>query len=120
MDGAGIVSVMCSFGIFFTTIQAQDFKDTEGDRLIGRQTLPIVVPFIARYTVIAGLLSWSAALTLIWEVDVMTSLSFHALALLVGVRFLTLKSVPQDQVSFYLYNVSSPCCRRQPYIDPEL
>ena len=37
------MAVIASAGIFLTTIQAQDFKDTEGDRLIGRKTLPIVV-----------------------------------------------------------------------------
>ncbi|KII83628.1 hypothetical protein PLICRDRAFT_32827 [Plicaturopsis crispa FD-325 SS-3] len=105
LDGAGIISVVCSFGIFLTTIQAQDFKDTEGDRLIGRQTLPLVVPSIARYTVISGLLCWSIGLSFLWQLDIMTSLCFHALALLVGVRFLKYKTIPQDQVSFYLYNV---------------
>lgn len=99
---------MCSFGIIWTTIQVQDFKDTEGDRLIGRRTMPLDAPAIARYTVIVTLLAWSAGLTFLWQVDLVTSLCFHALALLIGVRFLVYKTIPQDQVSYYIFNVS-PC-----------
>ena len=32
LDNVGVMSVLASVGIFATTIQAQDFKDTDGDR----------------------------------------------------------------------------------------
>ena len=102
------MAVIASAGIFLTTIQAQDFKDTEGDRLIGRKTLPIVAPRIARPTLMMALMAWSIGLSLFWQTNLMPTLAFNALALWVGGRYITLNSIPQDQVSFYLYNVSSP------------
>jgi 4-hydroxybenzoate polyprenyltransferase len=98
--------VCCSAGIFATTIQAQDFKDEEGDRAVGRRTIPIVFPSFARWTVIVPLLMWSSGLSLLWGLDVTTSLCFITLGLFVGVQFLISKTVKSDQISFYWYNVS--------------
>ncbi|KAF5344479.1 hypothetical protein D9758_014139 [Tetrapyrgos nigripes] len=58
LDQIAIYSVCISTGIFATTIQAQDFKDIPGDRMIGRRTLPIVLPDIARETLMIALLFW--------------------------------------------------------------
>lgn len=98
--------MICSAGIFATTIQAQDFKDTEGDRLVGRRTLPIVAPTIARPTLLLALSLWSIGLSSLWELSTTVSIAFNMLALAVGGRFLTLNSIKADQHSFYLYNVS--------------
>ncbi len=105
------MSVCASAGIFATTIQAQDFKDTEGDRLIGRKTLPIVAPLWPPPTLMLALQAWSIGLALFWQVDVITAFAFNFLSLLVGYRYISLKSIPEDQVSFYLSNVSlqRPC-----------
>ncbi|KAI0066615.1 hypothetical protein BV25DRAFT_1796908 [Artomyces pyxidatus] len=105
LDGIAVLSICCSAGIFATTIQAQDFKDEHGDRMIGRQTIPIVLPSIARYTVIVPLLLWSGGLSMTWHLNPLISTAFLSLALFVGTRFLKYKSVPADQVSFYWYNV---------------
>ncbi|EJD04462.1 uncharacterized protein FOMMEDRAFT_82531 [Fomitiporia mediterranea MF3/22] len=105
MDNISVLSVLCSAGIFATTIQAQDFKDTEGDRLVGRKTLPIVAPTVARPTLLAALLIWTGALSMIWKLAPMPAILFHILAVAVGVRFIVLNSIKADQRSFYLYNV---------------
>ncbi|KAL5535076.1 hypothetical protein ACEPAF_3169 [Sanghuangporus sanghuang] len=105
LDNISILSVLCSAGIFATTIQAQDFKDTEGDRLVGRKTLPIVAPSVARPTLMLALLAWSSALSSLWRLAAVPAIVFHFLALSVGGRFMTLKSIKADQRSFYLYNV---------------
>ncbi|KAI0317448.1 UbiA prenyltransferase family [Amylostereum chailletii] len=105
LDDAGVLAVWLSAGIFASTIHTQDFKDIEGDRLVGRRTLPIVSPNHARKTVLAGLWSWSLLLVAAWNVYAITATVFLSLATLVGGRFLLLKSVADDQVSFYIYNV---------------
>ena len=91
--------------MFASTYHVQDFKDVEGDKLIGRQTLPIVHPKQARKTVIVGLLTWSIALVLIWELDIVSAAALVLLGTLIGLRFLKYKTIADDQVSFYLYNV---------------
>lgn len=73
---------------------------------MGRQTLPIVLPEHARKTVIVGLIAWSIALVAIWELDVVAAALLLGLAAITGVRFLIYRTVPGDQVSFYVYNVS--------------
>jgi len=105
LDGIGFMSICASAGIFATTIQAQDFKDTIGDKLIGRQTLPIVAPGLARPTLMLALSAWSVGLSILWHMDAFTTLAFNVLALAVGGRYMALKSIAADQKSFYLYNV---------------
>ncbi|KAL5534703.1 hypothetical protein ACEPAG_1167 [Sanghuangporus baumii] len=105
LDNISVISVLCSAGIFATTIQAQDFKDTEGDRLVGRKTLPIVAPSVARPTLMLALLAWTSALSSLWGLAAVPAFVFHFLALSVGGRFMVLKSIKADQRSFYLYNV---------------
>ncbi|KAI5120553.1 hypothetical protein M0805_000281 [Coniferiporia weirii] len=105
LDGISTASVVCSAGILATTIQAQDFKDIEGDRLVGRRTLPIVAPTIARRTLMLGLLAWSVGLSTFWGLSIASALSFSVLAFSVGVRYLVYDNKRADQRSFYLYNV---------------
>ncbi|KAF9552396.1 hypothetical protein CPC08DRAFT_646965 [Agrocybe pediades] len=105
LSNVGVLSICFSAGIFATTIQAQDFKDKEGDRTIGRKTIPIVFPDIGRYTVIVPMLAWSVGLSIVWGLDILTAVLFTCLALWVGGRFLALRSIHADQVTFYWYNV---------------
>ncbi|THH17016.1 hypothetical protein EW146_g3716 [Bondarzewia mesenterica] len=105
LDRVAVLSVCISAGIFATTIHSQDFKDEHGDRAVGRQTIPIIFPSVARYTVVVPLLLWSIGLSAIWKLDAFTSVAFMSLAAFVGLRFLTLRTVASDQISFYWYNV---------------
>lgn len=110
LDSATVLALCLNAGIIFTTIHTQDFKDVEGDRMIGRKTMPIVHPKHSRKTVIIGLLTWSVILAFVWRPDAMTALGFLCLAAFVGIRFLRHTSVLEDQMSYYLYNVSCPHC----------
>ncbi|KAI5120554.1 hypothetical protein M0805_000282 [Coniferiporia weirii] len=105
LDKISAASILCSAGFSASTIQAEDFKDIKGDRLIGRKTLPIVAPTIARPTLMLGLLAWSISLSTLWCLSTIGALAFIALALLVGIRFVVLDTIEADQRSYYLYNV---------------
>ncbi|KAJ7186133.1 UbiA prenyltransferase family, partial [Mycena filopes] len=105
LDEVGILSIAISAGIFATTIHAQDFKDTDGDRAIGRRTIPIVLPSIARYTVMVPLMMWSIGLAFVWRLSLLTSIIFVSLAFSVGARYIVSSTVHADQVAFYWYNV---------------
>ena len=107
LDNVAALSVLCSAGILCTTIQAQDFRDAEGDRLIGRKTLAVVAPAIARITMMPALLTWSFGLSIIWRLHVVPAFALSALAFLVGARFIAYKSAKSDRNTFYLYNVSA-------------
>ena len=109
MDSVALLAVAISAGIFATTIQTQDFKDCDGDRGIGRQTLPIIVPQLARYTLLPILLMWSIGLSVLWNLSVPVAGAFLGLALLVAFRFIMMRDVRSDQVSYYIYNVCFAC-----------
>ena len=83
---------------------------------MGRQTLPIVLPQHARKTVIVGLMAWSIALVAIWELDVVAAALLLGLAAITGVRFLIYRTVPADQVSFYVYNVSNAVANSESWL----
>ena len=106
LDSVALISICLSSFLFATTIQAQDFKDVDGDAMIGRRTLPILYPKFARYMVIVPLLIWSAVLWHVWKVDIYLASAFLGLAAYTGYRYLTLTTVKQDKVSYYWYNVS--------------
>lgn len=94
-----------SAGIIATTIHAQDFKDAEGDRIVGRKTLPIIAPTIARPTLMLVIILWSICLSSLWGLSMAIAVVFNILALTVGIRYVSLNSIKSDQRSFYLYNV---------------
>ncbi|KZT21919.1 hypothetical protein NEOLEDRAFT_1072671 [Neolentinus lepideus HHB14362 ss-1] len=105
LDIVAVWSILASTGIFATTIHTQDFKDVDGDRAIGRQTIPIVYGKHARWTVIGPLLLWSAGLSVFWGLDVAASAAFVLLAMFVGVQYIIGKTVKDYQLAFYWYNV---------------
>ncbi|KAH9918274.1 UbiA prenyltransferase family [Fomitopsis serialis] len=105
LDWVARTAVYMSAGIFASTIHTQDFKDVPGDSSVGRKTIPIVFPRVARITPMIGLLFWSLVLTSVWRVGFRTSAALFTVALIVGSRYLRLRTVAEDQVSFYWYNV---------------
>ena len=112
LDPVALCSIVCSTGIFATTIHSQDFKDVEGDRAVGRQTIPIMFGASAKYTVLVPLLLWSTGLSALWRLDGMTCAALVLLATWVGVQYLVGRTVHEYQVAFYWYNVRRPFFRR--------
>ncbi|EIW54167.1 uncharacterized protein TRAVEDRAFT_132995 [Trametes versicolor FP-101664 SS1] len=105
LDGIALCSVLASTGIFATTIHTQDFKDVDGDRAIGRQTIPIVFGAAARWTVIVPLVLWSVGLSVFWGLSIVAGAAVTALSVYVGVLYLKGKTIHEYQVAFYWYNV---------------
>ena len=94
-----------SAGAYGTTNQATDFKDVNGDRLMGRKTLPIAAPVLARPTLYVLMCAWSIALSKVWELDVFAAAAFCALGFAIAARFMLFKTVTADRKSCLLYNV---------------
>jgi hypothetical protein len=105
VDEVALFSIAISAGIYATTIHAQDFKDQIGDRAVGRQTIPIILPSIARYMVIVPMILWSCSLVLVWRLNLPESFAFISFTIFVGMRYLVFRTVHDDQISYYWYNV---------------
>ncbi|KAH9888317.1 UbiA prenyltransferase family-domain-containing protein [Cubamyces lactineus] len=113
-DRVAVLSIIFSSCIFATTTHGQDFKDEAGDRAIGRRTIPIVFGAMAKYMLFVPMLLWSAGLCRMWTVDTVTSVSFIALALYAGSRYLSARSVKEFQEAYVWYNVWLSCAYAMP------
>ena len=72
---------------------------------MGRKTLPIAAPILARPTLFVLMCAWSVALSKVWELDVFTALAFCALGFAIAARFILFQTVMADRKSCLLYNV---------------
>lgn len=107
LDETAIAAVLICATVFATTIFAQDFKDIEGDALIGRRTVPMLLSATAARTLLMILMGgWSIYLVQFWQLKALPAIAYLGCAAVVGGRFMWKRSVRDDQVSFYLYNVS--------------
>ncbi|KAJ3773245.1 UbiA prenyltransferase family [Lentinula raphanica] len=98
-------AVVGSALIIFTTIHAQDFRDDEGDALLGRRTFTLSFPLFSRITMPTFLIAWSMALCLISEANRFVLLALMGLGAVTGTRFLILKSPKHDRLSYLYYNI---------------
>ncbi|KAI5116364.1 hypothetical protein M0805_001374, partial [Coniferiporia weirii] len=97
------IAIFCSAGIILCTIQAQDFKDAIGDAAVGRRTLPIVHPKLARPTLMVLIMAWSVVLSIVWGLDAMTAFPFTILGTSIGWLFVTDTSTEADKRHLFLY-----------------
>ncbi|KAI0662475.1 UbiA prenyltransferase family-domain-containing protein [Cubamyces menziesii] len=91
--------------VILTTIQAQDFQDTEGDRATGRTTLPIVFPRSSRWAMIVLLTAWSTLLSAYWQTSAVHAALLALSGAAVGSRFVLYQDAASDRLSYRLYNV---------------
>ena len=89
-----------------STIQAQDFKDVEGDAAIGRETLPILYPRSSRIVTAALIPMWSVLVTRLWTMDGVLSVSTVLVGCAAGLSFIVgPRTRASDERSYKLYNV---------------
>jgi len=100
-----VLSIAVNALIILTTIHAQDFYDEVGDRLQGRQTLPIVWPEASRIIMLLMTLAWSFGLLWVTSIDHLYSTVFFGLGALVGMRFYLQRDIDSDRLSYIYYNV---------------
>ncbi|KAI0768628.1 UbiA prenyltransferase family-domain-containing protein [Trametes elegans] len=91
--------------VILTTVQAQDFQDAEGDRAVGRKTLPIIAPAASRWAMMFLLPAWSAFLSLYWRTSTVHGAVLLAFGITVASRFVFRRSAPADRLSYRIYNV---------------
>ena len=93
------------------TVQAQDFRDEEGDRTAGRRTIPIVFPRSGRPTMLLAMIFWSIYIATQCELPALLASAILAGGAFVGVRFYLLTDAASDRKSYLYYNVGS-CSHR--------
>jgi hypothetical protein len=100
-----LMAIIGSAIIIFTTIHAQDFRDDEGDKLLGRKTFTLAYPEFARIATLFALIFWPLVLIRISFTNLYVLYGMFILGLYTGLRFLTLRNAKEDRHSYLLYNV---------------
>ncbi|KAF6744380.1 UbiA prenyltransferase family-domain-containing protein [Ephemerocybe angulata] len=95
------------FFVIITTIHAQDFQDVEGDREVGRNTIPMILPEISRISMPILLPFWSVIIVFLCNPPALLGSIFVAFSMIIGFRFLLMRKVKEDEISYFLYNVSA-------------
>lgn len=107
MDGVSITAVCISGALIFTTIQAQDFADVEGDRMLGRRTFPIYAPELSRQVTLLAVIGWSIFLGWFWKIGLLFRVVYVVLGGFVGLRYYLIREAHADRITYMLYNASS-------------
>ena len=92
-------------GIIFSTVQLQDMSDQPGDAKRGRRTVPLVWgDTVARWTIAIPMIGWGIWCPMFWGVSSLWLTISIALASLVALRTLVVRSVQGDKQTFRLWN----------------
>lgn len=104
---ASLVSWFVIIGaVVFSTIQAQDMYDQEGDRLKGRRTLPLIIgDRLARWTIVGPVMLWSLICPLYWTSRWWVCMIPLGLGGTITYRYLAKRSVKDDRVTFAIWSL---------------
>ncbi|EKM50744.1 uncharacterized protein PHACADRAFT_188269 [Phanerochaete carnosa HHB-10118-sp] len=105
IDYISTTAVCISGALIFTTIQAQDFADVEGDKQLGRVTLPIYAPEFSRAFTLGALIGWSIFLSWFWHIGPLCAIGFIGMGTFVGLRYYTRRTEAEDRESYVFYNI---------------
>ncbi|KAJ7146034.1 UbiA prenyltransferase family-domain-containing protein [Mycena epipterygia] len=105
LDPISLTAVLISGILIFTTIQAQDFPDVEGDAALGRITFPIYAPEFSRTATLGALAGWSMFLSWYWSLGPISSVTFMLLGLYSGTRYYLWRKVSDDKRSYLVFSV---------------
>ncbi|KAI0649668.1 hypothetical protein C8Q79DRAFT_1006024 [Trametes meyenii] len=84
---------------------SSDFKDVDGDRQIGRSTMPITYPKASRIVVVALVPTWTLVLCCYWHVSTTFAAVFVFSGLYVGTRFARAQTLADDKYAYRCYNI---------------
>ncbi|KAG2123268.1 UbiA prenyltransferase family [Suillus clintonianus] len=105
LNRTSLTALICSAVIILTTIHVQDFQDVNGDRMLGRRTLPIVAPEGSRIYILCVLPSISFVLASFWSLGPLCSAIFVSMGFGVGLRCFLVRDEIGDQLNYWLYNI---------------
>ena len=93
-------------GIVFSTVQIQDLYDQDGDKLRGRNTLPLVLGDAqARWITAVSMSVWCWMSPWFWGLHWTAYTVSVGLGCLIGLRLLTRRAVKDDRRTFMLWNM---------------
>lgn len=90
----------------FLTVHMQDIPDQDGDRLRGRNSVPLVIgDNLARWTIAATMTVCSYLMPAFWRLGPLGSMITLAIGATVILRVLVKRSVSEDKVTWKIWNL---------------
>ena len=105
LDCVSLKAVLLSGILIFTTIQAQDFPDIEGDVASNRLTFPIYAPEFSRTFTLLIIPAWSILLSWIWDVGTVNKSVYVGVGAYIGIRYYYWRTREADSWSYLIFNV---------------
>ncbi|QDS67657.1 hypothetical protein FKW77_004824 [Venturia effusa] len=103
-QGSKGLAVLMICAIFATTGHAQDFRDRSADALMGRKTIPLLLPQgVARWSLAALILAWTVGLIALWQPPTIASVIFFLLGMRCLSGYLWSYEERDDYVSYCWY-----------------
>lgn len=96
--------IVMTSATIFTTIQVQDLKDQEGDRVRARKTMPLIFgDEVARWTVAAPVIFWSFVCPTFWTLNAYGYIAPLLLGINVAIRVILLRSKEADSLTWTMW-----------------
>ena len=103
--------------VVFTTVHTQDIEDQAGDRARTRRTVPIVIgDGPARWSVAVAMVFWAYACPKFWSITLPASTLFMIYSVIIASRYLVLRRLKDDKVSFRMWNAWMVCVYVLPFL----
>ncbi|RXW25100.1 hypothetical protein EST38_g731 [Candolleomyces aberdarensis] len=91
--------------VIATTVHAQDFQDVEGDRAIGRNTVPMMFPVSSRFLLLFLLPLWTTFIAVLSSPPIWLGAMYYGLSLVVAVRCILYRSPKDDAWTNLFYSM---------------
>ncbi|KAL0575430.1 hypothetical protein V5O48_006546 [Marasmius crinis-equi] len=99
-----IYAILTSGLIFGLTGHMQDFRDRSGDALMGRRTIPLILPqAVARWSLLLIISAFTYALVTMWSPPILVTCVFALFALITVTTLVATHSEEKDRVNFHWY-----------------
>ncbi|KAJ8082669.1 hypothetical protein PM082_008525 [Marasmius tenuissimus] len=104
LSSSSLHAIMVSGLIFGLTGHMQDFRDRSGDALMGRRTIPLILPQrVARWSLLLIISCFTCGLIWLWSPPVLVSFIFVFLSLTTVTTLVATHSEEADRVNFHWY-----------------
>ncbi|KAI1095730.1 UbiA prenyltransferase family-domain-containing protein [Rostrohypoxylon terebratum] len=118
VSAKGNLWTMIISGVVLTTMQIQDLKDQEGDRLRGRRTIALFLgESFSRRSIAFFVGFWACICTWFWDSPVLICLPMIALSFLVMWRVLVRRGVSEDRWTWQIWCFWHSCFYLLPLIE---
>jgi 4-hydroxybenzoate polyprenyltransferase len=105
MDFVSATAVIISGILVVTEIHVQDFPDVDGDKTVGRMTLPIYAPELSRFLTLFVTAAWSIFLSWFWRVGPISTSLFTSFGIYVGLHCYCRRTLEADRKLYRIFNV---------------